>query len=134
MPKDFTWGGKAFEMMLAKEKSEQIYETSLTLRLRPGFNGSDGRSTLNISSPSGTIYGKEAQVPGFSNDKINNRVKVSLKRRGELLEVFVDNKKIINVEKAIPADILFNFLSFSHISSDSETEKYYISNVKITKD
>ena len=133
-PKDFTWGGKAFEMMLAKEKSEQIYETSLTLRLRPGFNGSDGRTTLNISSPSGTVYGKEAQVPGFSNDKKNNRIKVSLKRSGELVEVFVDTKKILNIEKAIPADLLLNFLSFSHISSDNETEKYFISNVKITKD
>ena len=54
VPKDFTWGGKAFEMMLAKENSERNYETSLILRLRPGFNGSGGRSTLNISSPSGT--------------------------------------------------------------------------------
>jgi len=133
-PKDFTWGGKAFEMMLAKEKSEQIYETSLTLRLRPGFNGSDGRSTLNISTPSGTLYGKEAQVPGFSNDKNSNRINVSLKRNGEMLEVYVDNKKIINIEKAIPADLQFNFLSFSHISSDNETEKFYISNVKIAKD
>ena len=133
-PKDFTWGGKAFEMMLAKEKSERNYETSITLRLRPGFNGSDGRSTLNITSPSGTLYGKEAQVSGFSNDKQNNHIKLSLKRTGELLEVFVDNKKIITIEKAIPAELQFNFLSFSHISSDNETEKYYISNVKIIKD
>ena len=133
-PKDFTWGGKAFEVMLAKEKSERVYETSYTLRLRPGFNGSDGKSTLNISTPSGTLYGKEAPVPGFSNDKKYNRIRVSLKRSGELLEIFVDNKKIITCEKAIPADLLFNFLSFSHISSDNETEKYYISNVKITKD
>ena len=50
------------------------------------------------------------------------------------MEVFVDTKKILNIEKAIPADLLLNFLSFSHISSDNETEKYFISNVKITKD
>ena len=50
------------------------------------------------------------------------------------MEVIVDTKKIISIEKAIPADLLLNFLSFSHISSDNETEKYYFSNVKITKD
>ena len=134
VPKGFTWGGKAIEMMLANEKSELVYQNSITLRVRPGFNGSDGKSTLNISSPSGIVYGKEAQVPGFSNDKNNKCIKIALKRNQELLEVYTDNKQIINIGKAIPADLKFNFLSFSHISSDNETEKYYISNVKITKD
>jgi len=37
-------------------------------------------------------------------------------------------------EKAIPAALLFNALSFTHGRSDGETEKFFISNIKITRD
>jgi len=37
-------------------------------------------------------------------------------------------------EKAIPAALLFNALSFTHGRSDVEPEKFYISNIKITID
>jgi hypothetical protein len=48
--------------------------------------------------------------------------------------VFIDKNKITEYEKAIPAALLFNAISFAHVRSDGETEKFYISNIKITRD
>jgi len=61
-------------------------------------------------------------------------VKIILKKNGESLELFIDKNKIIEIPKAFPATTLFNWLQFMHISSDGATEKYYISNIKITKE
>jgi hypothetical protein len=58
---------------------------------------------------------------------------VSIKKRDEMLEVFIDKNKVAEFEKAIPAGQLFNTFSFSSGSS-GENNKYYISNIKITKD
>jgi hypothetical protein len=48
--------------------------------------------------------------------------------------VFIDNVKIAEYEKAIPADLLFNAMSFFSFGSTGEPDKLYISNIKITKD
>ncbi|MBK9569137.1 MAG: hypothetical protein IPO53_03940 [Chitinophagaceae bacterium] len=50
-----------------------------------------------------------------------------------MLQVFIDNKKIVEYEKAIPAAHLFNALSFFSYNSEAN-DKFYISNIKITKD
>ena len=71
---------------------------------------------------------------GFSNNKKNNRITVAIKKNEELLQIFIDKNKIAEYEKAIPATLLFNALSFTHGRSDGETEKFYISNIKITKE
>jgi hypothetical protein len=49
------------------------------------------------------------------------------------LQVFIDKTKIAEYEKAIPADHLFNAMSFTSGNS-GENDKFYISNIKITKD
>ena len=50
-----------------------------------------------------------------------------------MLQVFIDKTKIAEYEKAIPAAHLFNALSFYSYNS-GDNDKYYISNIKITRD
>ena len=49
---------------------------------------------------------------GFSNNKKYNRITVTIKKSGEMLQVFIDKDKIAEYQKAIPAAHLFNALSF----------------------
>jgi hypothetical protein len=51
-----------------------------------------------------------------------------------VLRIFIDNKMIAEYIKGIPADMKFNALSFDMGSSDGENDKYYITNIKITRD
>ena len=134
--KNFTWGAKALTFQLSKELSRGNAESYLLLRLRPGFDGRDGELTVESKFPSAPDYsnnGKWFKAPGFSNDKKNNHISVSIKKSGEMLQVFIDKNKVAEFEKAIPAGHLFNAFSFSSVNS-GENDKYYISNIKITKD
>lgn len=49
-----------------------------------------------------------------------------------MLQVLIDNTKTAEYEKAIPAAHLFNALSFYSYNTGAN-DKYYISNIKITK-
>ena len=48
--------------------------------------------------------------------------------------IWIDKSKVAEYSKGVPADMVFNALSFKMIRSDGETEKYFVSNIKITKD
>jgi len=72
-------------------------------------------------------------APGFSNNKKNNHITVTIKKIGESLQVFIDDTKIADYEKAIPAAHLFNALSIYSYNS-GENDKFYVSNIKITND
>ena len=52
----------------------------------------------------------------------------------EKLQVFIDDKKVGEYEKAIPLNHLFNALSFDCNGNEAENDKYFISNIKITKE
>ena len=137
VPQNFTWGGKGLAFQLSKETSPGNAESYLNLRLRPGFDGKDGEAVIEakFSSPPGYLNSsKWAAAPGFSNNKKNNHITVTIKKIEESLQIFIDKTKIAEYEKAIPSALLFNALSFTHVSSDGKTEKYFISNIKITKD
>ena len=136
-PQNFTWGGKGLSLQLSKEQSPGNAESFLNLRLRPGSDGSNGESVIEakFTSTSGYLNGTKWEVaPGFSNNKKYNQIAVTIKKMDEKLQIFIDKNKIADYEKAIPSAFLFNTLSFMHISSAGETEKYYISNIKITKE
>lgn len=136
-PQNFTWGGKGLAFQLSKETTQGNAESFLNVRIRPGFNGRNGEVVIETKfpSPPGYLNGTKWEVaPGFSNDKKNNRITVTIKKKEENLQVFIDNSKIAEYKKAIPAALLFNTLSFTHGRSDGETEKFYISNIKITSD
>ena len=133
---NFTWGAKGFIMQLSKETSPGNAESFLNLKLRPGFDGRDGQATLETKFPSPPGYSNGSNwydAPGFSNNKKNNRVTVTIKKKEEMLQVFIDNTKIAEYEKAIPAAHLFNAMSFYSYNSGAN-DKFYISNIKITKD
>ncbi|HQW92827.1 MAG TPA: hypothetical protein PKY28_06990 [Ferruginibacter sp.] len=51
-----------------------------------------------------------------------------------MLLVFIDKIKIAEYEKAIPAALLFNAMSFFVSGNTAEPDKMYISNITISKD
>lgn len=133
---NFTWGAKGLTFQLSKETSPGNAESFLNLKLRPGYDGKDGEATLETKFPSPPGYSNGTKwfaAPGFSNNKKNNHITVTIKKIGETLQVFIDKTKIAEYEKAIPASHLFNAMSF-YSSNSGENDKFYISNIKITKD
>src|SRR5436190_11306408 len=133
---NFTWGATGLTLKLSKEVSRDNAESYLELKLRPGFNGREGETTLETKFPNPPGYSNGTKwyaAPGFSNNKKNNRITVTIKKKDEMLQVFIDKTKIAEYEKAIPAAHLFNAMSFTSYNS-GENDKYYISNIKITKD
>ena len=133
---NFTWGAKRLHFKLAKETSPGNEESFLDLAIRPGYDGRDGDASLETKFPSPPGYSNGSNsfvAPGFSNNKKNNRITVTIKKMGETLQVFIDKTKIAEYEKAIPAAHLFNAMSFYSYNSGAN-DKFYISNIKITKD
>jgi hypothetical protein len=136
-PQNFTWGGKGLAFQLSKETTPGNAESFLMVRIRPGFDGRNGEVEIETKFPSPPGYmnaTKWMAAPGFSNNKKNNRITVTIKKKEENLQVFIDKNKIAEYEKAIPSALLFNAMSFTHGRSDGETEKFYISNIKITNE
>jgi len=134
--KNFTWGAKRLHFKLAKETSPGNEESFVDLGFRPGFDGKEGDVSLELKFPSPPGYSNGSNsfvAPGFSNNKKNNLITVTIKKMDEMLQVFIDDNKIADYEKAIPAAHLFNAMSFYSYNS-GENDKYYISNIKITKD
>jgi len=134
---NYTWGAKGLIFQLAKETSPGNAESFINLKLRPGFDGKDGEATLEtkFTSPPGYLTGtKWYAATGFSNNKKINRITVTIKKKEEVLQVFIDKTKIAEYEKAIPAALLFNAMSFMLQGNDGDNDKMYISNIKITKE
>jgi hypothetical protein len=76
---------------------------------------------------------KWVAAPGFSNNLLNNRVTVTLKKKGDLLQVFVGETKVAEYEKGIPPGLQFDALVFSLAGNAAlPDERMFISNVKIT--
>jgi hypothetical protein len=133
---NFTWGARGLTFQLSKELSAGNAESYLELKLRPGYDGKDGEASLETKFPNPAGYSNETRwfvAPGFSNNKKNNHITVTIKKKDEALQVFIDKTKIADYEKAIPATHLFNAMSFTSGNS-GENDKFYISNIKITKD
>ncbi len=86
------------------------------------------------SSPDYLNRSNWAKAPGFSNNKKYNHIKVSIKKKGERLQIFIDENKVAEYEKAIPASQVFNTLMFLENGNTGENDKYYISNLKIVKE
>jgi len=134
---NFTWGAKGLTLKLAKETTPGNAESYLTLKLRPGSGGNDGEVTLETKFPSPPGYSNGIRwyvAPGFSNNKKNNRITVTIKKKDEMLQVFIDKTKIAEYEKAIPSALLFNAISFDCGGNSGENDKFYISNITIAND
>ena len=135
VPQNFTWGAKALKINLAKQKTDGTDDATFTLSLKPGYSGgTDGSAYVETLLPAGYTSGSSFAAPGFSVNKDFNRINVSIKKDGEAMEIWIDKSKVAEYSKGVPADMVFNALSFKMIRSDGETEKYFVSNIKITKD
>lgn len=133
---NFTWGAKGMTFRLANEKSPGNADSYLSLKLRPGYDGRDGEATLETQFPAGYSSGtKYLPATGFSNNKQNNRITVSIRKTGETIQVFIDANKIADLDKAMPAGLLFNAMSFSVLGSPSELkDKFYIGRIRISRE
>ncbi|HEX5169172.1 MAG TPA: hypothetical protein VFW11_08345 [Cyclobacteriaceae bacterium] len=135
VPENFTWGAKGLVLLLSREKTAGVADAFIRLKLRPGSGGADGEAEFETKFPSGYANGTKWYVAtGFSNNKKINRINVIIKKSGEDLQLLIDNKTIAEYDKGVPAELLFNALSFDMSRSDGETEKFYVSNIKITKE
>jgi hypothetical protein len=132
VPKDFTWGGKRLDVVLGKDNSSA---SSFRFSIRPGSGGANGEIEVEGNFSNGyESRTKWYKAPDFSNDKISNKAKVVIIKKGEALQVFVNNNLIADYPNAMPANEVFNQLQFLHANSSGETEKYYLSHIKITKE
>lgn len=135
VPENFTWGAKGLAMVIARENSAEVKDAFIDLRVRPGWGGRNGEVTLETKFPEGYANGTKWYVAnGFSNDKKVNRIRVGVKKTGEMLQVFIDKEKIVEYLKGAPGDLAFNALSFQMVNSDNDNDKYYVSNIRITRD
>jgi hypothetical protein len=102
---------------------------------RPGFGGRDGEAVLEGTFPVG--YFNETRwvaVPGFSNTEQNNRITVTIRKQGEMVQVFVGHAKIADYPKAIPEALLFDAVAFDLQRQAGPNDQMFISSTKIPKD
>ena len=133
---NYTWGSYGLYFELSKETSPGNAESFLKVKLRPGFDGREGELSIETKFPFPPGYSngtKWSKAPGFSNDKKNNKVTVTIKKIDEKMQVFIDDNKVAEYEKAIPSAHLFNAMSFYIDGTIGANDKMFVSNIKIVK-
>jgi len=127
-PEKFTWGGKRLKFALAKDKE------SFEVGIRPGFDGRSGDLWIdNTIAGAKGVYNKFYEATGFSNNLPLNSTSITLRKKGESIEVRINDKVMDVFPNAVPASTLFNWIKFGQSNSDADSERYYITNIKITK-
>ena len=94
---NYTWGAHGMTFRLSRTPAAGKGESFLSLRIRPGFGGREGEVVVEARFPGvqGYLSGsKWVGAPGFSNDAVNNRVTVTLRKKGDLLQVFIGHVRI----------------------------------------
>lgn len=135
VPKNFTWGAKSLELVLASQVKEGLDDQSVMLRLRPGFDGRPGSGELINSFKDKTFNGsKQGDIPGFSNNAPLNRIEVQLRKNGKDISLFVNGRQLNSFSTSMPSDLILNTFYLKHSRSDAATEVYYIGNIKLTND
>jgi hypothetical protein len=128
----YRWGAKGLILKLSKTGATLSF---LSVKIRPGFDGRPGEVEIEGKFPAAPSYlngTKWVGAPGFSNNAVNNRVTVTLKKKGDLLQVFVDQTKVAEYEKGIPPGLQFDAMSFS-LSGNAALpdERMFIGNIRI---
>lgn len=129
----YTWG--AHGMIFKLSKTAGGAESSLSVRIRPGFSGREGEVVIEGRFPGAPGYlsgSKYFGAPGFSNDAVNNRATVILRKKGDLLQVFVGTTKIAEFDKGVPAGLQFEAMSFE-LAGVSADNRMFIGNVRVAK-
>ncbi len=127
---NYRWGAKGLTFKLSKTAGPASF---LSVKIRPGFDGREGEVTIEGQFPGAQGYmngTKWVGAPGFSNNAAINRVTVTLKKKGDLLQVFIGQTKVAEYEKGIPAGLQFDAMSFD-LTGNSADERMFIGNIRI---
>ena len=130
---NYTWGAHGMIFKLSRTLAGKG-ESFVTLKIRPGFGTRAGEVVIEGQFPGAPGYmsgSKWVGAPGFSNTDVNNRATVTLKKKGETLQVFIGKAKVADYEKAIPAGLQFDAMSFE-LTGVLPADKMFIGNVRIT--
>jgi hypothetical protein len=132
---NYTWGARGLTFKLTGQTAPGSGESFLSLRIRPGFGTREGEVVIEAQFPGAQGYlsgTKWVGAPGFSNTAQYNRVTVTIRKKGDLLQVFLDKAKIAEYEKGIPSGLQFTAMSFDLSgTSNSANDKMFISNIRI---
>ena len=127
---NYRWGAKGLIFKLSKTGGPASF---LSVKIRPGFDGRQGEVEIEGRFPGAPDYmngSKWVGAPGFSNNALNNRAAVTIKKKGDVLQVFVDQIKVAEYEKGIPPGLQFDAMSFD-LQGNTADERMFISNIRI---
>lgn len=130
VPQGFTWGAKGLELVLNQNDKSGKALASIWFKIRPGFDGRDGFTSLESAVGKNNKL-QDGAASGFSNNKPVNLVPVIIEKKGDQLTIKVNAVVAHTLSPSLQAGTIFNQLYFKHISSDADSEKYYISNIRI---
>lgn len=132
--KGFHWGSTGLEFRLAGNEKYKgsSYGNEIMVKIRPGFDDRDGWATVYIKAPPKSANPPELAVPGFSNNQLLNKTRVTIRKTGTQLQVWVGNTKVFDQTDALPANLILNHFFFTEYFRGWEEEDYYISNFKIS--
>ena len=126
----YRWGARGLILKLSKTAGTASF---LAVKIRPGFDGRPGEVEIEgqfPGAPAGYMdRSKWVGAPGFSNNAAINRITVTIKKKGDLLQVFVGPTMVAEYAKGIPPGIQFDAMSFE--LSGAPEDRMFISNIKI---
>jgi len=136
VPQRFTWGAKRLVIRFGTDRA------SFLVSMRPGFDGNPGFLYAGADDFGSTILAKgstagasEIPIPGFSNNRPFNQFQLQVRKKGASLELWVNQKQVFSNKNAFMENTtIIRGIGFSHGRSDSVNEKYFIDNIKVTKE
>jgi hypothetical protein len=127
---NYRWGARGLILKLSKTVGTASF---LSVKVRPGFDGRQGEVEIEGQFPGApTGYmdrSKWVGAPGFSNNAPINRVTVTLKKKGDLFQVFVGQTMVAEYEKGVPPGVQFDAMSFE--LSGAPEDRMFIGNIRI---
>jgi hypothetical protein len=131
----YRWGAKGLTLKLSRTAGTTT--SFLAVKIRPGFDGREGEVEIEgqfPGAPEGYMSrSKWVKAPGFSNNAAMNRITVTLKKKGDLLQVFVGQTNVAEFEKGVPPGVQFDALVFDlqGNTANSADEQMFIGNIRI---
>jgi len=131
----YRWGAKGLTLKLSRTAGTTT--SFLAVKVRPGFDGREGEVEIEgqfPGAPEGYMSrSKWVKAPGFSNNAAINRITVTLRKKGDLLEVLVGPTKVAEFEKGVPPGVQFDALTFDlqGNTGSSADERMFVGNIRI---
>ncbi len=132
---NYRWGAKGLTFKLSKTAGTTT--SFLSVKIRPGFDGRQGEVEIEgqfPGAPAGYMNrSKWVGAPGFSNNAAINRVTVTLKKKGDLLQVFVGPDQSRRVRERHPPrrPVRRHVVRTAGQYGNSADERMFIGNIRI---